>query len=381
MSPSCEATRILESFELCLIPEPPDCSTTSRDKLSQGPLRQALEQCFTEFAGVAAGLSNNTQTVVGFAANSDIASLQQQSAQALYAACCEYRQAVIVYLSNSTHRAHCATLAKLGVAVCPPPPVSQSNDVYAGQIMISIQSVVEVLSYDLLDCICYDLLPRCPPDPGDDRLILACITINNGKIVSICNFSCRKFAGSFPSLNYWFSIVPIAQEIRKILSLVCCSGLFDLGGGNRLAQGNYAWLGYSGAKLSNAFSFNAADTFKAAFNPGSINLATLANRNAEEVTRVLGNSKIQMTRINVSSAAEVPAVDRLSFAPFVMPGESVNLYVMPNNIVAGFASGSAVPTGAYATRAEVDALRAEIESLRSTLNSAGTASSNTRKKE
>jgi hypothetical protein len=75
----------------------------------------------------------------------------------------------------------------------------------------------------IVDAVCMKLLPPCPATPCDDRLILACVTIRNGKIVHICNFACRHYAGSFNSLAYWTSAVPIVAAISSIVRQICCS--------------------------------------------------------------------------------------------------------------------------------------------------------------
>lgn len=75
----------------------------------------------------------------------------------------------------------------------------------------------------IVDAVCMKLLPPCPSVPCDDRLILACVTISNGRIVHICNFACRHYAGSFNSLAYWTSAVPIVSAISSIVRQICCS--------------------------------------------------------------------------------------------------------------------------------------------------------------
>ncbi len=85
----------------------------------------------------------------------------------------------------------------------------------------------------IVDAVCMKLLPPCPASPCDDRLILACVTIKNDKIVHICNFACRHYAGSFNSLAYWTSVVPVVSAINSVVRKICCAphalpGLFGL---------------------------------------------------------------------------------------------------------------------------------------------------------
>ena len=126
--------------------------------------------------------------------------------------------------------------------------------------MQTIQDTISKIFIALIEyfreCVCHQLLPPCPADPADDRLILACVTIKDGKIIDICNFNCRKFAGAFPSFFYWLSIVPIVPLIRSVVDSFCCGPAFlrrnsplvnemekiDPAGGlqRALAEGNFA---------------------------------------------------------------------------------------------------------------------------------------------
>ena len=90
-------------------------------------------------------------------------------------------------------------------------------------MLASICCLTERLIQYAADCICQAFLPPCPANPQDDRLILACLTIKNGKIIHICNFSCRHYAGSFPSFYYWLSLVPIIPIFGKVLQYICCN--------------------------------------------------------------------------------------------------------------------------------------------------------------
>jgi len=54
-------------------------------------------------------------------------------------------------------------------------------------------------------------------------VILACVTVRGGKVLRICHFGCRSYAGSFPTLYYWLSAIPIASLVKMILEYLCCS--------------------------------------------------------------------------------------------------------------------------------------------------------------
>lgn len=86
-----------------------------------------------------------------------------------------------------------------------------------------VRCLVNGLVDYIVSAVCLKLLPPCPPTPCDDRLILACVTVRNGKIVHICNFACRHYAGSFNSLMYWTSIVPVVAMISQVVRRICCA--------------------------------------------------------------------------------------------------------------------------------------------------------------
>ena len=86
-----------------------------------------------------------------------------------------------------------------------------------------------VLQY-LKDCFCHHLLVKCPTCEDDDKIYLACVEIRDNKIYKICNFDKRKYVKSFPTVEYWMSLVPILPAIRWAVEKLCCSVMSDLFG-------------------------------------------------------------------------------------------------------------------------------------------------------
>lgn len=77
----------------------------------------------------------------------------------------------------------------------------------------------------LKDCLCDHLLVNCPQCEPDDKIYLACIQIKNNQIYRVCNFSQRKYVKSFPTVEYWLSLVPLVPVIGKAVEAFCCSVL------------------------------------------------------------------------------------------------------------------------------------------------------------
>lgn len=78
------------------------------------------------------------------------------------------------------------------------------------------------LSRSLIDSLCLQLLPPCPEDPGDDRVGLASVTVEDGRIVDICNVSCRRQVVTWPAARYWLSALPLEAVLTQLLERLCC---------------------------------------------------------------------------------------------------------------------------------------------------------------
>jgi hypothetical protein len=80
-------------------------------------------------------------------------------------------------------------------------------------------SMLALLLQLLLDCICNALLVRCPECNEGEGVVLACVTVQGGKIEKICNIV-RKQLITGPSLQYWMQ--PLFSSIETLLDFMCC---------------------------------------------------------------------------------------------------------------------------------------------------------------
>jgi Family of unknown function (DUF6519) len=103
-------------------------------------------------------------------------------------------------------------------------PLQPLVDYRAGVLNAFTDLLGGLLQY-LKDCFCDHFLVNCPTCDEDDKLYLACITIKNGKVFKVCNFSLRKYVHSFPTIEYWLSVVPIIPLIKKAVETFCCAVL------------------------------------------------------------------------------------------------------------------------------------------------------------
>ncbi len=77
----------------------------------------------------------------------------------------------------------------------------------------------------IFHCICSGLLPPCPEKTDDPRIPLATITVSGEacKIMRVCNWTTlRKFATTFPNLQYWLSPFSFVRALRVSLESICC---------------------------------------------------------------------------------------------------------------------------------------------------------------
>jgi len=96
---------------------------------------------------------------------------------------------------------------------------------YRADVLNAFADLLGGLIQYLKDCFCDHFLVNCPTCDEDDKLFLACITIKNGQVFKVCNFSLRKYVHSFPTIEYWLSVIPVIPLIKKAVETFCCAAL------------------------------------------------------------------------------------------------------------------------------------------------------------
>jgi hypothetical protein len=200
------------------------------------------------------------------------------------------------------------------------------------------------------ECVCHALLPTCPTDPCDDRLIIACVTVKDGKITEICNFGCRQFAGGFPSFFYWLSILPIVPLFKYIVERLCCGEALlhmnsplvnevttwmdriDPTGTVRktVAEGNFALPKVYLDRVTSVPSKLAPAQLAKAVPANAANLAPLKGQKLAAVATTFSQANVTYVEKRVTSMADVPASVA---APVIPPGGKVLVYTDGTNIL------------------------------------------------
>ena len=101
----------------------------------------------------------------------------------------------------------------------------------------------------LKDCICDQLLLKCPTCDEDDKIYLACVSIRDNQVYKVCNFAKRKYVQSFIAYKYWFGWLPFGTMIHKAVEKVCCAVLPDLFANVNVGNENYTGVNVKGTQV------------------------------------------------------------------------------------------------------------------------------------
>ena len=246
-SNSCAPRRVMECFDVSLVKSAEACAPTfgrfmRGTKSEANPLgifdslipkrtllRKIIDCIINDFKALQARMTNNELVIVLFMAfsNSINPSAPGIDLGAIHAAICKFRGAVLDLLAGDDHPTRCQlrrAVAEITLRA-PTNDDAETDAARAAWIELAQEAARELVAAWLqliLDCICHAFLPQCGEDPCDERLEIACVTVKAGKILSICNHSCRRYAGAFPSTVYWMSLIPILPLISRILVMICC---------------------------------------------------------------------------------------------------------------------------------------------------------------
>jgi hypothetical protein len=139
-----------------------------------------------------------------------------------HALVCRFKQVIMEMLADDEHPVRCQMRRAAAEIVLAAPVEGDVAAEYWLKARDAYRDLLAVFFQLILDCICHAFLPQCDDDPCDDRVQVACVTVKGDKILRICNHSCRRYAGAFPSVFYWMSLVPILPLIGKLLAWLCC---------------------------------------------------------------------------------------------------------------------------------------------------------------
>ena len=215
----CEPTVICEGFAFEVYRLPPE--RTQRD---QAGGRSAIATNATAAAAspIVQRFECCAQTLLDNVAQKPTASLKSDPG-AWYLWGLRLKQYLQKYLQSKPGY-NCSLNATLGALSIPDPRIDPAGFEQA------LQTLMVVLIDALLACICSALLPPCPEPSPDVRVPIALVHVSSNpcSVLRVCNWTThRKFATTFPSLQYWLGILPFGRDLRELLQTLCC---FDLAG-------------------------------------------------------------------------------------------------------------------------------------------------------
>lgn len=238
-TPGCTPRRIVECVEIGIMPHDGPCQPQWRrdpvgstnvptggglfaDLIKPDSLLGRIIACFTDMAAYLADRVQGAdlaplEYVVG--TNPPPANLTPQQVRD---ALCRARAAVLD-LVRTKDPVRCQMLRTFAAITV---PQIQGDEIAADYIIRArpvLENIFTVLFQTVMDCICGAFLPPCSEDPCDDRVPIACVTMRGDQVIDICNHSCRTYAGAFPSLYYWQSLVPVVPLIQRLLAILCCA--------------------------------------------------------------------------------------------------------------------------------------------------------------
>lgn len=301
---ACQATRIVEGFQIGITPAPTASDATPGT--GPGTIFYQGVQCLETAATLVA--QNPYPNGIP----------QNVTYQQAYQAICNYSQTVQNALSAFLVT-HCAWEDEFANIKITPPTNDGLGD--KNSLSSALKTIVAFIGAFSFDCLCISWMPPCPAAPCDSRLILACVTMQGKKIVDICHFGGgRQQVVTFPTLYYWLSFFGTDTAIGGFVSNlqnICCLELQGRvnGGSTFLGDNELSTQSLTLDQLSNPAKVSQFTNFVLAQKAGAaivnaasgtsntVDLRSLINQPKDVVTRALASSKIGVEDASSPGAA------------------------------------------------------------------------------
>jgi hypothetical protein len=353
---ACEATRIVEGFQLGVVPGAEVAAALEAG--NPNSLKSQVELCTLGLAALLEQAPDLSQTT---------------NAQSAYLSACNYLALVTKVLTNATNITLCAILDDLAFIQV---PAGKEVGYYTGVIA----SIKKLLVQAYRNCICYTLIPPCPPQPCDNRIVLACLTIQNGEIIQICHFPGRKQLITLQTLGYWLGplgLDNLGTGLSEIFELACCSTAKERQPDPVLGNATYYNAMMTTAGVTSGAAMNRIATHYVSQNLGAavvnaiypgaraVDLRPMINLQTETVSRSLkdqGFTRVTLVPVDDDAAWDAEAVTSgAQYAPAaVSVDQSLTVYTQ-GKMVVGF-------DVVDPTTAKIQDLQKQITALQSQLN-------------
>jgi len=353
LPPGCEPTRTVECYELGVCRDDGGCHDLA-DRLA-GTMPARILECLRSISGLFQRRVSADAQRVGFRLALD--STRRGDLAKAHDAVCDLYDAVVELYENDPLSTRCTYPQELAAIQCTPQGQNETDEEYLARMRETVRQLLVLVVVYARDCVCDALLPPCPPEPCDDRLILACVTVKDGKVTDICNLACRRYAGSFVSRGYWFPVGPVLGWLAGVL---CCFPILAQGRRRGIdparilravdpdaalrtvvADQDFALvaeLRRRAARLAGRLRGPQWRAFVSRWLGQRVNLAGYVGRSAASTTSALNRRKMRTRVVEVDDPANVPVLGA-GILPLVPADTPIVLYVHRNKVV-GFAADS-----------------------------------------
>jgi hypothetical protein len=137
--------------------------------------------------------------------------------------CCSLKQA-LADLLVAFPPGNCALFDLLATLRCPDAATNRDPNTYRQDLAPILAGLGQILGELLRHCLCGALLPPCPGPVTCNCVPLATVKVRKAdcKVLSVCNWTARKFVVTFPDLIYWLEWTGLFQRLRDGIEALCC---------------------------------------------------------------------------------------------------------------------------------------------------------------
>jgi hypothetical protein len=196
----CEPTVVCEGYRFRVYPLP----RRTGEGGDAGPLIEAFNACMNEFIDSLPELDPSTT-----------------DRQVLRDWCCDMQAVLLEWFRGHPPYA-CDLPRRVAEVRCP----NVDDPDFDAAFLIALDQYIAIVIEVLIACFCTAIMPPCPAPVAAACVPLAVVTVGTTsgcRVESVCNWTIhRKYATTFPSLQYWLSILPFGRLLREALESLCC---------------------------------------------------------------------------------------------------------------------------------------------------------------
>lgn len=330
----CEPSRTKEKFRLDLIERKDEKDTKPLNIWDK--LKACVTEVFTKFSEFNEEISAAQEKLENKEIN------LQQFHETVFKIFCDMKDYVLkLYEKGPNIRCNIAAELK---EIEDSFPASISDPEYQKKIYTAIfRMYARILQY-IIDCICDALLVPCVECGEEEGVILACLTVHNGKVEKICNME-RQFIIAGPALRYWLG--PLYASFGNAMEYLCCEFDPDDFFGRIFQPKTRGAMGAKVAFNRSETAFRMGREYAASalkglktfdfFNltdPEAITPMNLFNRPKEDVQGMLTKKNVTVVEKCCTTHAEAYSLKNLTEMDWVIPPSSrVELVISPDNLV------------------------------------------------